>query len=473
MAASVFDKSTGDLLMIALVIFRHFTRRFPAFSATRQRRCARRMQRQRPDLQLFAARPACLHWSNRPQAAKLAAPHHLDSLVFTALTPVAALLASVFILIAGHGLTSTLVPLAATSFAFSPQSIGLLGSAYFAGMLAGSFVVAFILKAAGHIRAFAALSTVAMSAILLLPILVNEPAWLMLRFVHGFCIAGLYTTIESWLNTRTENDWRARVLSVYNIMHFAGSAIGQQALTFIPPTHFSIFSLAGMAMALSLLPLAFTRADPPEPPQGKRLRIGWLFEVAPVSAATAILIGWANASFWSLAPVWGVKLNYTAPQVATFMTATIIGCAMGQLPAGVVGDKYGRRLVLGVMAVVALLGSIALAVIPGRWAALVIGFILGITMPTLYVMCSAHANDRAGPNHAVEVSSSVLFLYCIGAFTGPVIAAIFMDRFGASALYWHNAAIYALIVVYVAIRARMRAAPVQLPEGEPEPVRLK
>lgn len=392
--------------------------------------------------------------------------------MLTALAPIAALLLSVIILIAGHGLVQTLVPLAANSFAFSAQSIGLLGSAYFAGMLAGSFVVAFILKAAGHIRAFAALSAVTMAVIILLPIMVNETAWLVLRFMHGFCIACLYTTIESWLNVRTENDWRARVLSVYNIMHFAGSAIGQQALNFIPPTHFSIFSLGGIAIALSVLPLAFTRADPPEPPQGKRLRIGWLFNIAPVSAATAVLIGWSNASFWSLSPVWGVKIDYTPAQVAAFMTATILGCAAGQLPAAWIGDKYGRRLVLGIMAAVALVGSVALAVIPGRSAALMTGFLIGITMPTLYVMCSAHANDRAGPNHAVEVSSSVLFLYCAGAFVGPVLAAILMDRFGPQSLYWHNAAIYGLIVIYVIIRAKVSPAPVQLPE-EPEPVRMK
>ncbi|MGL4495443.1 MAG: MFS transporter [Beijerinckiaceae bacterium] len=393
--------------------------------------------------------------------------------MIAALAPVAALLASVFILISGHGLTSTLVPLAGTSFAFSAEAIGLLGSAYFAGMLLGSFVVAFILKEAGHIRAFAALAVVAMAAILLLPIFVNEKAWMVLRFIHGFCIACLYTAIESWINAKAEVDWRARLLGAYNIMHFAGSALGQQALTFIPPTHFSIFSLAGMAMALAILPLAFTRAEPPEPPQGKRLRVGWLFGIAPVSAATAILIGWANASFWSLAPVWGAKLSYTPADVAYFMTATIIGCAAGQIPAGYVGDKYGRRLVLGIMAAIAMMGSLIITQISDRAAAASLGFLLGITMPTLYVMCSAHANDRAGPNFTVEVSSSVLFLYCAGAFIGPVIAAILMERFGANALYWHNAGIYGLMLVYVVIRVRMRPPPVQRPEEELEPSRLK
>ncbi len=94
------------------------------------------------------------------------------------------------------------------------------------------------------------------------------------------------------------------------------------------------------------------------------------------------------------------------------------------------------------MAAVAMLGSIGITLFHGKLVAAGFGFLLGITMPTLYVMCSAHANDRAGPNHAVEVSSSVLFLYCVGAFIGPVIAAVLLERLGPDALYWHNAVIY-------------------------------
>jgi len=43
---------------------------------------------------------------------------------------VSALLAAVFILIAGNGLANTLIPLSATAASFPPLSIGLIGSAY-------------------------------------------------------------------------------------------------------------------------------------------------------------------------------------------------------------------------------------------------------------------------------------------------------------------------------------------------------
>jgi hypothetical protein len=50
---------------------------------------------------------------------------------------IAALLASAFLLIAGNGLVTVLTPLRAKIEGFPELTIGLLGSVYFGGMLAG------------------------------------------------------------------------------------------------------------------------------------------------------------------------------------------------------------------------------------------------------------------------------------------------------------------------------------------------
>ena len=62
---------------------------------------------------------------------------------------IVALLVSVFLLIAGSALASLIVPLRAKIEGFPELSIGLLGSAYFAGMLGGSLVAPTIVRRAG------------------------------------------------------------------------------------------------------------------------------------------------------------------------------------------------------------------------------------------------------------------------------------------------------------------------------------
>src|SRR6267154_1405899 len=132
---------------------------------------------------------------------------------------VSALLAAVFILIAGNGLSNTLIPLSATAASFPPLSIGLIGSAYFGGMLVGCLAAPRIIARAGHIRAFAAFVAISAAVTLAHPIFVDPIVWACIRAVTGFCFAGLSATIESWMPAKAENVVRARVLALYQIVH--------------------------------------------------------------------------------------------------------------------------------------------------------------------------------------------------------------------------------------------------------------
>jgi MFS family permease len=174
--------------------------------------------------------------------------------VHPAYAQVSALLVAVFILIAGNGLSNTLIPLSATAAAFPPLSIGLIASAYFGGMLVGCIATPRIIARAGHIRAFSAFVAIATVTTLLHPIFIDPAAWALIRAVTGFCFAGLYATIESWMHDKAENVVRGQVLALYQIVHYAGSAAGQQAIRLISPASFVPFSMVAAALALSVLP---------------------------------------------------------------------------------------------------------------------------------------------------------------------------------------------------------------------------
>src|ERR1700742_1685447 len=103
---------------------------------------------------------------------------------------VSALLAAVFILIAGNGLANTLIPLSATASNFPPLSIGLIGSSYFGGMLVGCLAAPRIIARAGHIRAFSAFVAVSTVAALMHPMFIDPVSWCGRRAVTGFAFAG-------------------------------------------------------------------------------------------------------------------------------------------------------------------------------------------------------------------------------------------------------------------------------------------
>lgn len=85
------------------------------------------------------------------------------------LLPIAALLSGIALLLLGTGLLNTLLALRGSGEGFSDQTLGLLGSAYFAGFILGTWLCPKLIRRMGHVRAFAFLAAapVACSAALL------------------------------------------------------------------------------------------------------------------------------------------------------------------------------------------------------------------------------------------------------------------------------------------------------------------
>jgi MFS family permease len=378
--------------------------------------------------------------------------------IHPAYAQVSALLAAVFILIAGNGLSNTLIPLAGIAAAFPDFSLGAIGSAYFGGMLIGCLATPRIIARAGHVRAFAAFVAVATVATLAHPVFVQPIAWGVIRAVTGFCFAGLYATIESWMHDKADNVVRGRMLAVYQMMNYAGSATGQQAIRFLSPSSFVSFSVVAAALSLSVLPLAYTRSDPPEPPPEPRLRLAWLFRISPVGVIGALVSGSANGTFWSLAPVFAERSGLSAGGVASFMTAAIIGAALVQWPVGRIADRRDRRHIMVVAMAIAIAAQLGMIYFAKSEAAVLIALAacVGMSVFVLYPLSSAHAQDLTARENAVEVSTGLLLAYTIGAIIGPTIAAWMMVHIGPQALFIHNVMIHIAFIIFVIWRLLRR-----------------
>jgi MFS family permease len=124
--------------------------------------------------------------------------------VTSAFSSIAALLLSVLMLIGGNSLVGIVTPLRARIEGFPDLTVGLLGSVYFAGMLAGTVAAPAIIRR-GHIQAYAAFVALAVVSVILMPVLMSQWAWLGSRALLGFVFAGLYAVIEAWINAKATN----------------------------------------------------------------------------------------------------------------------------------------------------------------------------------------------------------------------------------------------------------------------------
>jgi hypothetical protein len=109
----------------------------------------------------------------------------------SAIASVAALLLGVAILLTGQGLQIVLLPVRATLEQFSALGVGLIGAFYFLGFTFGCWKGAELLRRAGHVGVFAAMTAFASAVPLLLGLGVILWTWGIVRFAAGLCFAGV------------------------------------------------------------------------------------------------------------------------------------------------------------------------------------------------------------------------------------------------------------------------------------------
>ncbi|MFN4281504.1 MAG: hypothetical protein ACK4NA_02565 [Alphaproteobacteria bacterium] len=167
------------------------------------------------------------------------------------IAPVGALLLGVAFLLTGNGLQSTLLPVRAEIESFSTLSIGVMGSAYYIGFALGCVLCPHIVRGVGHIRAFSAMVAIAAAVALLHALVLSPAAWWPLRAITGFCFAGLYLVIESWLNDRATNETRGAIFGIYTFVNLTVITVGQFMITLYDPASFPLFALASILVSLA------------------------------------------------------------------------------------------------------------------------------------------------------------------------------------------------------------------------------
>jgi len=392
--------------------------------------------------------------------------------MINALIPVTSLLMSNALLLLGHGLLLTLLPIAANSFGFSDTQIALTGSAYFLGFVSGCLTTPFMLRRVGHIRSFAVLATSYTVVILIFPLLHEFYAWMILRFLIGVVISGLYMIIESWLNGNATPQNRGTILSIYTTLNLIMVMCGQQLFNLGNVQGTMLFSLAAILISIAIIPISLTRHAAPVMVQQVKLNMYKVWKHSHIALIGAVVAGLVTGAFWSLAPIYAKANDFNNIQVGLFLSSTVLGGACFQLPLGKISDKLDRRSVLMYSALIGSLVSLTFFYLPqfissfAGWPAFISAFFWGGTCMTLYAICLAHANDNATSEDFVEISSAMLITLGLSSSIGAPLASLSMSELEANGLYAFTGSCLIIFFIIVLFRRRSHIPPSILEEKE-------
>ena len=364
-----------------------------------------------------------------------------------------ALLLGIALLMAGNGLQGSLLGVRAQSEGFGLTVSGVMMTGFYAGFLLGPFVTERLLSTVGHIRVFAALASVASSAVLLHLVSVTPGMWTAMRFVFGVCMAGSIVVAESWLNDMATNANRGRLLALYMVSIMGGMAIGQLLLNVADPDGFKLFILSSVIVSLSLVPISLSATSTPPLVVPEPLSLTELYSRIPTGVVISFWVGVGQGTLVGIGAIYASASGLDASEVARFMAAGMLGGLVLQWPIGWCSDRVPRRGVILATALSATLASLSLVAIdPASPGAVAMMFLLGGTTYPLYSLGIALTADWLEPRHlngaaAVQVRTSGL-----GAVLGPAITGALMAGVDLSAYFWVVTVAHAVIVVYVAYR---------------------
>jgi len=374
---------------------------------------------------------------------------------------IGAILFSMAIFIVGNGLVGLLIPARAHLSGFSDLSIGLIGSAYFAGFVSGCFMGPGLLARTGHIRLFAIGAGLAAATTLVQSMTMSAFVWMLMRTIFGFAAANIYMVIESWLNDRATNEIRGRIFSAYLIINFSSLIFGQMLYATARAESAALFSLCAIAYSLCLIPVCLTRLSQPTAASVPMLRPLRLYRLAPVGVIGCVAVGLANGAIWTLAPVYALNHGLAKGWLSLFMSVFTLGGALIQFPLGRFSDRMDRRVIIATVCLIsALLGvTIALSGNMGWTKLFVLITLFGFSALPLYGLTVAHTNDRIAREDFVEASATLLMVSSLASVVGPLIAAVAIEFGGSGSLFLYTAVIHSSMAMFTFYRLRIKDSP--------------
>lgn len=372
---------------------------------------------------------------------------------------VRALLIAIFILMIGSGFLSTLIAVRLEQAGVAALLIGLAATSYFSGLTLGSLRVESLIARIGHIRSFAAFVTVYSASSLTYAIIDHISIWIVLRFVDGFTMAGVFVCLESWLNRQATPTNRSAILASYMIALYLGQAAGQFLLNLGENAPDLPFMISAVLLSIALLPVLLTRMEQPQLEHFVPFSLRRLYDASPLGIFGTLATGAMLGAFYAMGAVYVQRIGMELSQVALFTSSVIAGGVALQYPLGMLSDRFDRRRVIIACFLVVTAISAALAFFPlPPVGTIALGSLFGGFAFALYPLCVAHSNDHLGEEERVGASSGLVLAYSAGAMAGPIIGSAGMGLLGPEGLFVVIGGIAAMGAIFGMLRTLARGS---------------
>lgn len=372
------------------------------------------------------------------------------SLLRTIVSPLTAFFAGTALACCAYALLTSTLGLRMAEASVSTFAAGIVLSLYYAGYIIASLTSNQIINRVGHIRAFSTYISL-FSALVLTHYFSDNPVyWGILRLLEGYCMGSSFMCLESWLNTRANNNNRGLLMSLYMITSYLGASTGQLLLNIPDPQGIVIYIVVSVIFSLALVPISLTALPSPNITVHKSMSLIKLYKISPVGVIGCLCSGIFVGGFYSLGAIYANLIGLDVQMTSLFMFFGVLGGLLIQFPLGRLSDRMDRRFLM--MWIAGILFFIApwvhFFVSDGVWQLCTGALLLGCGTFILYPLSVSHVNDLIEDDDRVNAAGMLILLQSLGMIFGPVAISYFMQHFGAISFVLAYSAVTAGFVLF-------------------------
>lgn len=303
-------------------------------------------------------------------------------------------------------------------------------------------------------RVIAAALLLTISALLLFPIFYDYRAWFVFRFMLSVGLSTLFVLSEYWIATTAPLDRRGIVMGVYATVLALGFAAGPALLALVGTIGSRPYLAAAALFGCASVPLWLSRGWLPALDRAPQHSMGRYLLAVPLASAAGFASGAIEVAGISLLPVFGLYRGLTAESAALLVSCVALGNVVSQIPIGLLSDRMSKATLLGVIAGIGLLVTVAIptAAAIGSLSLYALLFAWGGIAGGLYTVGLAHLAAKYNGADLAGGNAAFVVLFNVGPLAGPPLVGAAMDLSRTHGFSNGMAVFFALVLATYALQ---------------------
>jgi MFS family permease len=255
----------------------------------------------------------------------------------------------------------------------------------------------------------------------------NIFVWLPLRFIFQVVLTTAFVLSEFWITAIAPEHRRGLVMGIYSTCLCGGFAVGPALLGLTGSAGILPFALGALLFLGASVPVAM--AGQAAPTIARHGRASTFVTIVPIATLAALVFGMIEAGGMALMPVYGLRNGHDFRQAAFLVSFFSLGNVIFQIPLGLLSDRFDRRWLLLVVAVLGGTGALAIPFVATDFTGLAILLIVwGGIIGGCYPLGLAHLGSRFRGADLAGANAAFVMFYSIGMLLGPPYLGFAMDR---------------------------------------------